>query len=436
MKTPQDEKKDLQENSQEAQVNQNPDGAKPAGDAGTGNEEDGKGNAVVVEGQVNIDGTIDPNTDPNPNGNPPADPNGKPKREKMEDIELSDLGQPLDWQESTHTIKKVVKEKKKYRFDAAVQRNTVWKPEQKSLFIHSLIEGYPIPPAYAHDSPDKEYWMLDGKQRFTTVIDFIEGNFEIENDTQLVFGKVDISNKYFDELPKSFQEQIYDSKLKIIFIKGITEDQIYELFRRLNNGSPLKPIEMTRALLGATMETFRKISNMRLFTDLISLSPNAKNRFVDEELVMQTVAVMLDYQTSLATNDLRKLMLATDNKIIDEKVTRMAELTKFMEEAFDSEDIGDKARKKILKKVNVPMLYLMAEKVDLYNKDSETNKRITPQEFGEWAKAFLYDNYKTGGAYGNASSSGVAKKDNVIKRVNVMTEDFNNVFFPESSKTA
>jgi uncharacterized protein with ParB-like and HNH nuclease domain len=53
-------------------------------------------------------------------------------------------------------------------FDNAVQRGYVWDNNRKSLLIHSMIEGYPIPAFYAAKN-DNGYDMLDGKQRLNTI---------------------------------------------------------------------------------------------------------------------------------------------------------------------------------------------------------------------------------------------------------------------------
>ena len=55
-------------------------------------------------------------------------------------------------------------EKGTIRFDNAVQRGYVWDVKRKSLLIHSMLIGYPIPPFYASKKGDY-YDMLDGKQQ-------------------------------------------------------------------------------------------------------------------------------------------------------------------------------------------------------------------------------------------------------------------------------
>ena len=49
------------------------------------------------------------------------------------------------------TIKQIFKmnKNKRFNFKNIYQRSLVWERTRKSEFIHSLVEGYPVPPLYA-----------------------------------------------------------------------------------------------------------------------------------------------------------------------------------------------------------------------------------------------------------------------------------------------
>ena len=68
----------------------------------------------------------------------------------------------------------------KYKYDAAYQRDKVWSEEKKSFLIDSILKNYPIPPVFLRlrinkDTGATTYDVIDGKQRLTTIRDFIEG---------------------------------------------------------------------------------------------------------------------------------------------------------------------------------------------------------------------------------------------------------------------
>ena len=157
------------------------------------------------------------------------------------------------------SCKQILNQKDRLRFDSAIQRNQVWKPLGKSLFIHSLLVDIPIPGVYAEEKPDsKDIWFLDGKQRFTTILDFLEDKFALHPDTPPV-DEIEIAGLKFSELPEDMQITIYSRNITVYIFKNLTEDERDEMFLRLNGGVPLSRIELTRVSAGSTLpKPFRK----------------------------------------------------------------------------------------------------------------------------------------------------------------------------------
>lgn len=64
-----------------------------------------------------------------------------------------------------------------------LQRDLVWTELQKSELILSILKGIKIPPVsivqYDHNDNSKELFVIDGKQRLTTIIDFINNEFPV-----------------------------------------------------------------------------------------------------------------------------------------------------------------------------------------------------------------------------------------------------------------
>ena len=116
-------------------------------------------------------------------------------------------------------LKKMV-DKGTMTFDNAIQRGLVWKNDRKSLLIHSMIVGYPIPPFYAEKNENGNMDMLDGKQRSNTIREFLDGEFalvdlpETENESSEL---IDLNGKKFSDLPQEFQDNITDYSLTLYF---------------------------------------------------------------------------------------------------------------------------------------------------------------------------------------------------------------------------
>ena len=139
------------------------------------------------------------------------------------------------------------------QFDNAIQRGYVWDVKRKSLLIHSMLVGYPIPPFYAAKNGEG-YDMLDGKQRTGAIMDFLNGKFEltdipeveVENEDGTT-DMVDINTLHFDEMEEILRDELESYSLTVYYFDGITEEEISEMFFRLNNGKPLSAIELSRA---------------------------------------------------------------------------------------------------------------------------------------------------------------------------------------------
>ena len=111
-------------------------------------------------------------------------------------------------------------------FGNIIQRSYVWEKARKSLFIHSLAIGVPIPPTYAKrfdDGSDKRnsnvYDMLDGKQRFSTVAEFINNELVLTELPPVTF-----YNELTDEQETEVNIQLRNSALADSFAEFFKVD--------------------------------------------------------------------------------------------------------------------------------------------------------------------------------------------------------------------
>jgi hypothetical protein len=57
----------------------------------------------------------------------------------------------------------------------------IWSPKKKQLFIDTIVKGWPIPKIYLHNTPDGKYEIVDGQQRISTILLFLNNKFKIKN---------------------------------------------------------------------------------------------------------------------------------------------------------------------------------------------------------------------------------------------------------------
>lgn len=227
------------------------------------------------------------------------------------------------------TIKQLAKMEQNgsIRFDNAVQRCYVWDTKRKSLLIHSILVGYPIPAFYAAKN-ENGYDMLDGKQRTNAIVDFINGRYEltdipeveVENEDGTT-DMVDINTLHFDELEESLRDEITGYSLTIYYFDGITDDEISEMFFRLNNGKPLTAVELTR-VKAKSLDTIKEIGQHKLFKN--ALTEKAMVRYTNEDIVIKSYAMLHESEPSMETKFIRPLM--ADAEITDDDKRQLVEI--------------------------------------------------------------------------------------------------------------
>ena len=59
--------------------------------------------------------------------------------------------------------------------DPQYQRGFRWSLEQQTRYIESLLLNIPTPPIFLAEKPDGKFEVIDGLQRFSTVVKFFSG---------------------------------------------------------------------------------------------------------------------------------------------------------------------------------------------------------------------------------------------------------------------
>lgn len=196
------------------------------------------------------------------------------------------------------TIKKIVQniDKGKILFNHLMQRKSnQWSEEQKSLLIHSLVSDYPIPPLYAiqDDTDSSKYSVLDGKQRLINISEYIKNNWSLTEDTPnvLIDGKeYKIAGQFYKELNENVKDELKDASLLMYIFEDCSEDEIEEIFYRLNNGTALTKDQKTRAKLGSNLIKFiDQILELDFFKKKAYFTKYQLRKAEDQTCVLQTL---------------------------------------------------------------------------------------------------------------------------------------------------
>lgn len=309
------------------------------------------------------------------------------------------------------TVKQLLKEQDKLRFDHAVQRGYTWRLENKSLFIHSLMYGYPFPPCYSISEDNEVYYFLDGKQRISTVLSYIQGLWSLSAKTSNINGEK-VAHKFFADLSEELQDRIFDATFQIYIYKELTEEETHELFLRLNGGVPLSKFEKLRVVApDEVLESIQKIKLSTFFANSVAISEYQKTRFRDEELILQIMMILENDKrgVDLYTKSIKKYMENIGKTFISPDILIELQAT------TDYLGLAIPTYHKHMKKSHIPSVFITA--------CTAREKGVEPELFRLWVDSF-FKRYMGFQSY-TFALIGSAKRTHVQARINEMGKDFN-----------
>ncbi|KEK23863.1 DUF262 domain-containing protein [Bacillus gaemokensis] len=321
-------------------------------------------------------------------------------------------------------------------FDYPIQRaGGQWDLMQKSLLIHSLAGDYPVPALYSLiekqmmevKGKEKEvsvYLILDGKQRLTNISGFLNDEYALHEETPSV--EIDdeeyvLAGKHFSELDEEVQDKINSFSLQIYKFDEVTDEEIEDMFYRLNNGTPLSKQQKAKAKMGnAWAGKIKELVNHNMMTEKASFTELQLRKADNETALLQTMMLIDDnYEwKSISSNDVfdyAQSFKNDDSK--DAIIEKIVATMDYLDKAFDGKESV------LLKKVHFPMTMLTAMKA--------MEMDIHHLRFSDWKEEFkkalkhkseIRTNYKN---YGGAGS---VKKEKTNGRINAMQEHLNAYF--------
>lgn len=210
---------------------------------------------------------------------------------------------------TTHGIKDRINTNPDY------QRPAVWSESQKQLLIDTILRDYDIPKLYwrkVSSKPDK-YDVVDGQQRLRAIWGFFEGEFTLPQDADPINNEV-IAGLRYEQLPDELRMNFDIYPLDVVILEQTDEDEVKEMFLRLQNGTTLKAQEKRNAYPGKMRDFIHKLANHPIFTKV-----NFKNsRFTYDLIVAQMTCLEIAGQpVNIKNADLNKVY--QENKNFDEK---------------------------------------------------------------------------------------------------------------------
>lgn len=189
-------------------------------------------------------------------------------------------------------------------FNYPLQRDkNQWTLYQKSLLVYSVATDYAVPEIYSVGITEKtpagytqtRYSVLDGKQRLTSIADFLQGVYPLHPDTPPVrLGDYifDIADCYFSELDPTVQDAINDYTLTMCHFINTTDDELAEMFFFLNNGTAMSNQQKAKARMGLeSARTLNELVDHPFATDCLTMRAHQRKKAGDEQVLVQAMMI-------------------------------------------------------------------------------------------------------------------------------------------------
>ena len=346
----------------------------------------------------------------------------------------------LSW--TVANIEKMHKDKKVLSFDHPIQRKSeIWTNAQKSLLIHSMLANYPVPNIYVlrEDSeqvdekkkPIFNYYVMDGKQRLTSTLSYIWGDFPLDDNIPNIIvedTEYPIAGKYFCDLEEPVQYEIKRYKFEIIAFEDCGNREIEEIFFRLNNSTALTKSQIAKAKIGVELAGIvSEILESRFFSVSCSFT-GAQLKASDDQRCLLQAMMLLDtnYVSGFELKDFSENSILEYSESIresysDKQIVTLRSAIEYLTDAFPEKN-------KQLRKINIPILMYLA--------DVAMDAEIKPMLFRQWFEFFtnedeLFEDYKM------FCSTGSTKYEKIMGRLGIMTKSFclhHEIEIPEELK--
>lgn len=207
------------------------------------------------------------------------------------------------------------------------QRPAVWTRAQKQLLIDSMLRDYDVPKFYLHRTGKDTYDVIDGQQRLRAIWEFFEGGFALAKDAEDVNG-CEIKGKKYDELDFDMQDKINSYNLDFVVLDYVDDDEIREMFLRLQNGTSLKAQEKRNAMPGRMGDFVRNLAKHPFFTKVYF----SNSRFTYDLIAAQMTLLYLNKNSGICNIKDRDLNLMYEaHKNFDESSSEAKAINRILD---------------------------------------------------------------------------------------------------------
>lgn len=291
----------------------------------------------------------------------------------------------------------------------------VWSLNDKQYLIDTILKDLDIPKIYLGKLGDRDYEIVDGQQRISTVQEFHDGEFKLDGE----INGYDVDGQYFDDLSEDQIRQFNDFKIHTVVLEDFTDEDIRAMFRKLQRGQPLNWREKLNAYPGSIVPLTRELASHNFF-DKISVS---LNRYRAYGLIARFLLLEDRGPTDISPRYVREFFRQNENKDSNWDVERRVKrVLTYLDNTFSEET------PELNKESWIINLYLLTSHlIGNYNIQNKHNL-IRSFYLDTWQQINQARESGTGieavASFVDANTSGTTSKKNIKIRYEYLVEEF------------
>jgi len=321
--------------------------------------------------------------------------------------------EPTKWTPKTHTVSFLIRKQKSFDVDRNYQREKVWSRKAKQYLIDTILRDLDIGRIWVRVDGEK-YFIVDGQQRLDAIWKFADNKFPLSEEYSSHLG-----GKYYRDLPLDVKERFDEYNVAMVYLLNMEDEEIRDIYRRINSGVPLNTAEKLNALPGDIVFTMRKLAKHAYFREVCQLTK--LKRYRAYHVVAQIMLLTKQGITDISPKYLFDFFDQQRNLSVDSGTYKqIVSVLNYLEKTFDKPTL------ELRKPGWAITTYLLAS----YLLNNYVMKGMEPQ-----LKSFFLNFYQDVNKYMEkgdeeltdfyiAISRGTTKKDNIEKRRDIMFKRF------------
>lgn len=199
--------------------------------------------------------------------------------------------------------------------DPDYQRNDILSPKEMSKFIESIFIGCVIPEIQLFSFEDDILEVIDGKQRLSSIIGFLDNKYMLEGLEEIP----ELNGFFYKDLSITLKRKLRNYSIHSRISYDSEKIDKYKIFIRLNKGSKtLNSQEVKNCVYsGRLMNKIKYISNLDLVKEMIPIDNTRMDR---DEVILRILSFSYCYNKKWSNSSQCTIMFLEEYKNSSDKM--------------------------------------------------------------------------------------------------------------------